>query len=167
MKTVEALCEFKGPAYLRLTGGPGLPVVYEEDFDFRIGKAITLQEGKDIAIFASGTMVYYAREAAKLLAERGMDAAVIDMHTIKPLDADAVKAQLDKKLIVTVEEASVVGGLGSAVAECIAPEKDKPPQLMLGIRDCFPHAGSYAYLLEQCRLTAAQIAEDIAQAAGI
>ena len=60
-----------------------------------------------------------------------------------------------------------MGGLGSAVAECIAMEKDKPPQLMLGIRDCFPHAGSYAYLLEQCRLTAAQIAEDIALAAGI
>ena len=166
VKTVEALCEYEGPAYLRLTGGPGLPVVYEEDFDFRIGKAITLQEGKDIAIFASGAMVYYAREAAKLLAERGMDAAVIDMHTIKPLDADAVKAQLDKKLIVTVEEASITGGLGSAVAECIAMEKDKPPQLMLGIRDCFPHAGSYAYLLEQCRLTAEQIAEDILQACG-
>ena len=164
VKTVEALCEYEGPAYLRLTGGPGLPVVYEEDFDFRIGKAITLQEGKDIAIFASGAMVYYAREAAKLLAERGMDAAIIDMHTIKPLDADAVKAQLNKKLIVTVEEASIVGGLGSAVAECLAPKKNKPPQLMLGIRDCFPHAGSYPYLLEQCRLTAEQIAEDILQA---
>ena len=167
VKAVEALCEFSGPAYLRLTGGPGLPVVYEEDFDFRIGKAIPLRDGKDVAIIAAGTMVRYALEAASLLAERGIDAAVTDMHTIKPLDTEAVKAQLDRKLIVTVEEASIVGGLGSAVAECIAMEKDKPPQLMLGIRDCFPHAGSYAYLLEQCRLTAAQIAEDIALAAGI
>ena len=167
VKTVEALCEFNGPAYLRLTGGPGLPVVYEEDFDFRIGKAIPLREGKDVAIIATGTMVWYALEAAGLLAERGIDAAVTDMHTIKPLDAEAVKAQLDRKLIVTVEEASIVGGLGSAVAESIAMEKDKPPHLMLGIRDCFPHAGSYAYLLEQCRLTAAQIAEDIARAAGV
>ena len=166
VKTVEALCDFDGPAYLRLTGGPGLPVVYEEDFDFRIGKAITVREGKDIAIFAAGTMVYYAKEAAGLLAERGIDAAVIDMHTIKPLDTEAVEAQLDRKLIVTVEEASIVGGLGSAVAECIALKKHKPPQLMLGIRDCFPHAGSYAYLLEQCRLTAAQIAEDIRNAVG-
>ena len=164
VKAVEALCDFDGPAYLRLTGGPGLPVVYEEDFDYRIGKAVTVREGKDIAIFAAGTMVYYAKEAAGLLAEQGIDAAVIDMHTIKPLDTEAVEALLDKKLIVTVEEATVVGGLGSAVAEYIALKKNRPPHLMLGIRDCFPHAGSYLYLLEQCRLTAGQIAEDIAAA---
>ena len=161
VRTVEALCDFKGPAYIRLTGGPGIPVVYEEDMDFRIGKAIPVREGKDIAIIATGTMVHYGRAAAEILSEKGVDAAVIDMHTIKPLDAEAVEAQLDKKLIVTVEEASIVGGLGSAVAECIAPKKQKPPQLMLGIRDCFPHAGSYKYLLEQCRLTGEQIAEDI------
>ena len=94
VKAVEALCEFSGPAYLRLTGGPGLPVVYEEDFDFRIGKAIPLRDGKDVAIIAAGTMVRYALEAASLLAERGIDAAVPDMHTIKPLDTEAVKAQL-------------------------------------------------------------------------
>lgn len=161
MKTVEALCDFDGPAYLRLTGGPGLPVVYEEDFDFRIGKAIPVREGKDIAIFAAGTMVYYAKEAAGLLAEQGIDAAVIDMHTIKPLDTEAVEARLDSKLIVTVEEATVIGGLGSAVAEYTALKKNRPPHLMLGIRDCFPHAGSYAYLLDQCGLTAKKIAESV------
>ena len=165
VKTVEALCDFKGPAYLRLTGGPGLPVVYEEDFDFQIGKGITLREGKDAAVITAGTMVYYAKKAAEILAEKGLDVSVIDMHTIKPLDTGAVDAQLGKKLIVTVEEASVIGGLGSAVAEYLAPKKGKPPQLILGIRDCFPHAGSYAYLLEQCRLTAEQIAEDILRAA--
>ena len=165
VKTVEALCDFKGPAYLRLTGGPGLPVVYEEDFDFQIGKGITLREGKDAAVIAAGTMVYYAKKAAEILAEKGLDVSVIDMHTIKPLDTGAVEAQLDKKLIVTVEEASVVGGLGSAVAEYLAPKKEKPPQLILGIRDFFPHAGGYPYMLEQCRLTAEQIAEDILQAA--
>ena len=164
VKTVEALCGFQGPAYLRLTGGPGLPAVYEEDFDFRIGKAVPLREGRDIAVIASGTMVYYAKKAAEILEEQGISAAVLDMHTIKPLDTEAVEAQLDKKLIVTVEEASIIGGLGSAVAEAIALKKNKPPQLMLGIRDCFPHAGSYPYLLSQCRLTAEQIAEDILQA---
>ena len=165
VKAVEALCDFTGPVYLRLTGGPGLPVVYEEDFDFRIGKAITVREGKDIAVIAAGTMVYYANKAAEILAEKGIEASVIDMHTIKPLDTEAVEARLGKKLIVTVEEASVVGGLGSAVAEYLAPKKDKPPQLILGIRDFFPHAGGYPYLLEQCRLTAEQIAEDILHAA--
>ncbi len=161
VRTVEALCDYGRPAYVRLTGGPGIPVVYEEDMGFRIGKAVSVRDGKDIAIIAAGTMVYYARAAAEILAEKGVSAAVIDMHTIKPADAEAMEAQLDKKLIVTVEEASVIGGLGSAVAECMAMKKNRPPQLMLGIRDFFPHAGSYRYLLEQCRLTEGQIAEDI------
>ena len=161
MKTVEALCDYPHPAYLRLTGGPGLPMVYEDDIDFQIGKAINVREGKDIAIIACGTMVYYAKQAAEILAEKGIDASVIDMHTIKPLDTAAVDAELGKKLIVTVEEATIVGGLGSAIAEHLAPKKAKPAQLMLGIKDTYPHAGTYQYLLENCRLTGPQIAEDI------
>lgn len=164
MKTVEALCDYPHPAYLRLTGGPGLPMVHEDDIDFQIGKAINLREGKDIAIVACGTMVYYAKQAAEILAEKGIEASVIDMHTIKPLDTAAVDAELGKKLIVTVEEATIVGGLGSAVAEHLAPKKEKPAQLMLGIKDTFPHAGTYQYLLENCRLTGPMIAEDIENA---
>ena len=161
VRCVEALCEYDKPAYLRLTGGPGLPVVYEEDMNFRIGKAIPVREGKDIGIIACGTMVHYALAAAELLSAKGIEASVTDMHTLKPLDGEAVDALLDRKLIVTVEEASIIGGLGSAVAEHLALQKQKPPQLMLGIRDCFPHAGSYEYLLDQCGLTAEKIAGDI------
>ena len=161
MKTVEALCDYPHPAYLRLTGGPGLPMVHEDDIDFQIGKAIKLREGKDIAIVACGTMVYYAKQAAEILAEKGIEASVIDMHTIKPIDKEAIDAEIGKQLLVTVEEASIVGGLGSAVAEYIAPKKQKPAQLMLGIKDTFPHAGTYQYLLESCGLTAEQIAADI------
>ena len=161
VRCVEALCEYDKPAYLRLTGGPGLPVVYEEDMNFRIGKAIPLREGKDIGIIACGTMVHYALAAAELLSSKGIEASVTDMHTLKPLDGETVDALLDRKLIVTVEEASIVGGLSSAVAEHLALKKQKPPQLMLGIRDCFPHAGSYEYLLNQCGLTAEKIAGDI------
>jgi transketolase len=161
MKTVEALCDYPHPAYLRLTGGPGLPMVHEDDIDFQIGKAIKLREGKDIAIIACGTMVYYAKKAAELLSGKGIEASVIDMHTIKPIDKEAIDAELGKQLLVTVEEASIVGGLGSAVAEYIAPKKQKPAQLMLGIKDTFPHAGTYQYLLESCGLTAEQIAADI------
>ena len=161
MKAVEALCDYNKPAYLRLTGGPGIPMVYDNDYDFKIGKAVRIREGKDIALIATGTMVYYANQAADILAEKGLDAAVIDMHTIKPLDTEAIDSEMSKKLIVTIEEATIVGGLGSAVADYLAPKKSKPSQLMLGINDCFPHAGSYQYLLEQCRLTGSQIAEDI------
>ena len=161
VKTIEALCDYSHPAYLRLTGGTGNPIVYEEDIDFQIGKAVRIREGKDVAIIACGTMVHYGIQAAEILEQKGISASVIDMHTIKPLDGDAVDEQLDKRLIVTVEEASIVGGLGSAVAEHLSEKKTKPAQLMLGIKDCFPHAGSYQYLLMQCRLTGEQIAEDI------
>lgn len=164
VKVVEALCDYRKPAYLRLTGGPGLPIVYEDDFDFQIGKAIKVREGADVAIFGTGTMVHYALDAAEILSGKGIGAAVIDMHTIKPIDEDCVREQMGKKLIVTVEEASVIGGLGSAVAECLADIREKPPQLILGIKDFFPHAGSYEYLLEQCGLTGAQIADEVEDA---
>ncbi|WP_026653794.1 transketolase family protein [Butyrivibrio proteoclasticus] len=164
VKMVEALCDFEGPVYLRLTGGPGLPVVYEDDIDFQIGKAIRVKDGKDIAIIACGTMVYYSKIAADILEKKGISASVIDMHTIKPLDGVMVDSVLGSKLIVTVEEASTIGGLGSAVAEYISLKKNKPPQLMVGIKDCFPHAGSYQYLLEECELTGEQIAIKIEKA---
>jgi len=161
MKAVEALCNYDKPAYLRLTGGPGLPIVYEDNMDFRIGKAIKVCEGKDIAIIATGTMVYYAREAASILTGRGIEASVVDMHTIKPLDVDAIDEELGKNLIVTIEESTVIGGLGGAVAEYLTTRRKKPAQLILGIKDFFPHAGSYLYLLQQCRLTGKLIAQDI------
>lgn len=161
VKAVEALCDYEKPAYLRLTGGPGLPVVYEEDYNFEIGKAVKIRDGKDIAIIATGTMVYYGMKAAEILAEKNIEATIIDMHTIKPIDVECINEQLDKKLIITIEEASVIGGLGSAVSESIALRRNKPPQLMIGIRDCFPHAGSYQYLLDQCGLTEEKIADEI------
>lgn len=164
VKAVEALCDYEKPAYLRLTGGPGLPVVYEEDYNFEIGKAVKIRDGKDIAIIATGTMVYYGLKAAEILAEKNIEATIIDMHTIKPLDVECINEQLNKKLIITIEEASVIGGLGSAVSESIALRRNKPPQLMIGIRDCFPHAGSYQYLLEQCGLTEEKIADEIESA---
>lgn len=161
VKAVEALCDYDKPAYLRLTGGSGLPIVYEGDIDFQIDKAIIIREGKDIVFISAGTMVYYSLKAAEMLSQEGIDAAVIDMHTIKPLDTDCIDEQIDKKMIVTVEEATTVGGLGSAVAEYLAPKLKKPVQIMIGIEDCFPHTGSYEYLLEQCGLTSEKIAAKI------
>ena len=161
VKTVEALCDYNNPVYLRLTGGTDLPVVYDDDIRYEIGKAIRVREGKDICIIATGSMVYYAKKAAELLTEQGIDTSVVDMHTIKPLDTDCIDDNIEMKAIVTVEEASVIGGLGSAVAEYLAPKKNKPPQLFIGIDDFFPHAGSYQYLLEQCGLNEKAIAEKI------
>ena len=117
---VEAAYLHKGPVYLRF-GRLAVPVINDyEGYKFEIGKAITLREGKDVTIIASGLTVAESLEAAKMLAEDGIDAEVINMHTIKPLDVEAVKASAAKTgKVVTVEEHSVIGGLGSAVSEVV------------------------------------------------
>lgn len=158
VKAVAAIAQYKGPVYLRLTGGPGNPIVYQEEYDFVIGRAITLRKGDDVALVAAGTMVHTALEAAELLAESGVSVQVVDMHTIKPLDTDCLDGLLSHRLLVTVEEHTVCGGLGGAVAEYLAPKRVRPPHLLIGIEDVFPHAGSYDYMLNACGLTADQIA---------
>lgn len=158
IKAVYAAAGTDTPVYLRLSGTMNNPVVYKEDFDFEIGKAITLREGTDIAVIATGTMVYNSLKAAEKLTETGVSVKVVDMHTIKPLDVKAVKETCSAKLIVTVEEHSIYGGLGGAVAEALALERNKPPHLIIGVSGDYPHAASYPYLLEQTGLTADQIA---------
>ncbi|MBO6179400.1 MAG: transketolase [Selenomonadaceae bacterium] len=161
VKSVEAVLDYKGPVYIRLTGGTGNPTVYADDYEFSIGKANILREGKDIAIISSGTMVYQSLKAAEMLMDSGIDSAVVNMHTIKPIDKCCIDSLVDHKLIVTVEEHSVIGGLGSAVAEYLAAKPKKPLQIIIGIEDMFPKAGSYDYLLKQCGLTGEQIANRI------
>ena len=157
VKAVEALADYQRTAYLRLTGGPGNPVVYAEDYAFQLGKAICLREGEDVALIATGTMVHVALETAEALAAQGVSATVVDMHTLKPLDGACLNTLLRHRLLVTMEEHTVCGGLGSAVAEYLAPKRERPPQLLIGIGDVFPHAGSYEYVLESCGLTAEQV----------
>lgn len=161
VKATLAATQFDGPIYLRLTGVMGNPIVYREDYEYEIGKAITIKEGTDISIIATGTMVHYSLKATKLLEEKGISCQVVDMHTIKPIDKDAIYKACNNKMIVTVEEHSVIGGLGSAVAECLTGKTSRPPQLIIGISDEYKHAGSYDYLLDQYGLTAEIIAENI------
>jgi transketolase len=106
-------------------------------------------------------MVWLAVEAAKILAEKGITADLINMHTIKPLDESALLETLPFKLVVTVEEHSIKGGLGGAVAECLAGVRVKPPQLIIGIADDFPSGADYPHLLKQFGLTAPSIAQTI------
>ncbi len=158
-KTVEAAAKFEGPMYIRLTGAVGNPPVYTEDYAFEIGKAVILREPAEVTFIATGSMVHESLEAAKLLEQAGVHAGVINMHTIKPLDVQAVEIALQKsKLLVTVEEHSVIGGLGSALAEYKAMKRDAPPQLILGLPDEFDVTGDYRYLLERHGLVASKIA---------
>ena len=162
VKATEALMDFEGPVYLRLCGEAGDPMVYKEDYQFEIGKAIPLREGADVTIVATGTMVYQTLQAAKKLAEDGIECSVINMHTINPIDKDTIdKYCHDCKLVVTAEEAFVSGGLGASVAEVLVQSgKHIPPMQIIGLSD-FPHAGSYKYMLEQAGLDAVHITERI------
>ena len=159
-----AIADWPGPVYMRLGRYP-VPRLFDDGYRFRIGKATTLRHGGDIAICATGHMVSKAMEAAELLARDRIEAKVINVSTIKPLDEDAVReAAADVALVVSVEEHSIIGGLGSAVAECLSEIVGSPPLVRLGVRDQFGESGSADELLEKYRLTGRLIAEDIRRA---
>ncbi len=162
VKAALAAAEYESSVYIRLTGEAKNPAVYKTDYDFEIGKAITLREGEDITIIAGGTMVYKSLEAAEILSESGLSVAVVNMHTVKPLDTAVIDIACETtKLVVTIEEHSVIGGLGSAVAEHKSTLVNAPPQLTIGIPDTYSKAGEYADLLQTYGLTSKQIAENI------
>jgi transketolase len=162
VKVVHAAAEFDGPMYIRLTGAVGNPPVYTEEYDFEIGKSITLRKGSDIAIFATGSMVYESLEAAKILDNSGISVTVVNAHTLKPFDYGALdRAISSSKIIVTVEEHSIIGGLGSIVAEYKAKFTNCPAQLILGLPDKFGKTAEYRFLLEKYRLVGDKIAIDI------
>ncbi|MEG0894546.1 MAG: transketolase family protein [Oscillospiraceae bacterium] len=158
---IKALLNYDGPAYVRL-GRLAVPVINENaDYKFEIGKGITLQDGNDISIVATGLMVSKALEAAKTLKEQGINARVINIHTIKPLDNDIIiKAAKETKAIVTVEEHNIIGGLGSAVCECLA-ENYPCPVKRIGVNDVFGRSGPANDLLEKFGLSADNIVNTV------
>ena len=162
VKVVNAASEFEGPMYIRLTGAVGNPPVYTEDYDFIIGKSITVKDGADITIIANGSMVYESLQASKILDANGISTKVINMHTIKPLDTEELEKVIStSKVIVSVEEHSVIGGLGSAIAEYKTKFSNSPPHLILGLPDNFGKTAEYRYLLDKYRLVGEKIAADI------
>ena len=157
-KMVKAAYEMEGPVYMRF-GRAATPVFHDEDYDFQIGKGEIIQDGTDVAIIATGIMVPEAIEAGKALAEAGISARVINMATIKPLDEELVlKAAKDCGKIVTVEEHSIIGGLGEAVCSLLA-EQCPTPVRRIGVNDEFGHSGPAAALLQQFGLCADHIVE--------
>ncbi|MCI5760109.1 MAG: transketolase family protein, partial [Eubacterium sp.] len=149
---VEAAYAYKGPVYLRF-GRLAVPVINDRpDYHFEIGRGITLREGKDVTIVATGLEVQSALEAAQKLAADGIDAEVINIHTIKPLDEELILASAKKTgRVVTVEEHSVIGGLGGAVCEVLSA-KAPVPVLRIGVNDVFGESGPAVELLHKYRL---------------
>lgn len=159
-KAVFAAAEFEGPMYLR-TGRLPTGVITEEATPFAIGKANTLREGKDVAIIACGIMVEQAMLAAEALEAEGISAKVVNMHTIKPLDVEAVVKAAECGAIVTAEEHSIIGGLGSAVSEVLAEKRLNVVFERVGINDRFGQSGKPAHLAVEYGLTAENIAATV------
>ena len=159
-KAVFDLYDREGPAYLRL-GRPSVPILYGDDVDFQIGKGIELRDGQDATLIACGIMVSKCLEAADVLAKEGIRVSVVDMHTIKPLDEELiVKKAKETGAILTVEEHSILGGLGSAVCEVVC-EKCPIPVYRLGLRDVFGQSGSPDELLQHYGLTVENIVHNV------
>ena len=158
---VKAAIEYEGPVYLRF-GRRAVPVINDPaTYQFEIGKGITMKEGKDVTIIATGLEVSESLEAAKLLEADGISAEVINIHTIKPLDAELVVASAKKtQKVVTVEEHSVIGGLGGAVAEVLS-EQAPTKMLRIGVMDTFGESGPAKALIEKYGLDAKSIYEKV------
>ena len=164
MAAVEAAVKYEGPVYLRFGRLP-VPQIYDENtYKFEIGKGVQLEEGKDATIIATGLMVPYALEARELLKADGIDAAVVNIHTIKPIDREIIKKAAEKTgAIVTAEEHNVNCGLGSAVAEVLC-EECPVPMLRVGTQDVFGKSGKPYELLKEYGLSAENIAENVKKA---
>lgn len=151
---VKAAYEYEGPVYLRF-GRLAVPVINDRpDYHFELGKGVVLKEGKDVTVVATGLMVSAALDAAEMLAEDGIDAEVINIHTIKPLDKELIVSSAKKTgKVVTVEEHSVMGGLGSAVCDCLS-EKAPTKVLKIGVNDVFGESGTAQAVLHKHGLDA-------------
>ena len=150
-KAVRAAVKHDGPVYIRF-GRAAVPVVFDEDYDFQIGKGSVIREGKDVSIIANGLCVASALEAAEMLAKDGIDAEVVNICTIKPLDEDLIVKTASKTgKVVTAEEHSIIGALGSAVAECLS-EKCPTKMYRIGVRDVFGESASAEVLLHKYML---------------
>jgi len=159
-QVIWAATEYDGPVYIRL-GRPAVPVIFDSNYKFQIGKGIEIREGNDVAIIATGIMTGIAIEASEVLAEEGIRARVINMPTLKPIDKDLIiKAARETKGIVTAEEHNIIGGLGSAVAEIVV-ENFPTKMRMVGINDTFGESGTPEALLVKYGLTKEKIVEKV------
>lgn len=156
---IKAIADFDGPCYVRL-GRAAVNIINDENtYKFEIGKGVTLSGGNDLTIIATGIMVDVALEAKEILANKGINARIINIHTLKPIDSEIlIKAAKETGAIVTVEEHSIIGGLGSAVSEVIS-EEYPVPVLKVGVKDVFGESGLPNQLLEKYGLTASAVVE--------
>lgn len=154
--------EWIGPIYIRLTGGDFIPIINDwSTINFEIGKASYLKKGEDIAFVGCGSILKNVMDVSERLEEIGISSSVINMHTIRPIDKECLDEIRRYKIIFTVEEHSVLGGLGSVICEYMASQKEHPPIIRIGVEDFYPRQGQYEYLLKQCGLDVDSIFEKV------
>ncbi|MDF2522685.1 MAG: transketolase [Clostridiales bacterium] len=159
-KATKSAAEYNGPVYLRLSRAP-VPIIFDDSYNFEIGKGVQLTEGNDVTIIATGYMVQKSLLAAEQLKSHGINARVVNIHTIKPIDKNLlIKCAKETGAIVTAEEHNVIGGLGSAVAEVIVKEFPVPMDFV-GIEDQFAESGDYEKLLEKYGLSVQNIVSKV------
>lgn len=161
-KAIYASINWQGPIFIRI-GRAGVPVINKKDYNFRIGKSVTLKEGNDICIYAIGPMVYESLIAANILEEKGISVKVVNMHTLKPIDKkEIINSAMGKRVIVTVEEHNIIGGLGSAVSEVLSENINGNVKFKrLGLNDEFLTPGKPDVLREHYKLKGKYIAKYI------
>lgn len=160
---LKAIMEYDGPVYFRLNR-PDTPIIFDDDYEFELGKAVVVREGTDVTVFSTGTQTSRAFEAAETLAANGIDVHLVHVPTVKPLDVDTVVAAATKTgLVVTTEEHTVVGGLGGAIAEALAVNAPTP-MILHGIEDVFGESGPDGPLLEKYGISSEKTAEAIKEA---
>ena len=157
-KCLDAALEHDQSVYIRLTGGSNCPIVNKIDYDFKIGKNIELLNGEDIALIATGSMVHTSCQVSEKLKKKNINASVLNVHTIKPIDEKLLIKYLKKfKTIATLEEHNIIGGLGSAISEVISKNSLNIRQLFFGVSDEYKKSGSYYYLKKEYGLLEEQI----------
>ena len=162
LKAIEASMTHDTSTYIRVTGSSNNPIVNEDDYKFEIGKNKIIVNGKDVCIFATGAIVHEAISASKILLENGISTKVVNVHTIKPLNQNEIlKESKDMKLLISLEEHNIIGGLGTAISEVLATNSINSKLIKLGINDAYDKGGEYDYLKEKHGLTAKSIVKKI------
>ncbi len=162
VKTIKSVINLNKPCYIRLTGTSNNPIVNTQDYDFEIGKSVELVTGNDVTLFCNGPLVYNCLEAAKKLKKENINASVVNMHTVKPIDKDKILEKINtNKVIFTAEEHNIIGGLGSAVAEVVSSKNKRCKLIRLGIDDYYPKGGSQKYLQDANGLSIEKIVNTV------
>ena len=162
IKAIDAAIKNKQSTYIRITGGNNNPIIFKKNYNFKIGKTITIEDGKDVCIFATGPIISEALKVREILNQYNLKTKVVNVHTLKPINSGEILNHVKKKkIVVTMEEHNIIGGLGSVISDCLSLENKTPLILKIGIEDRYDKGGSYEFLKRKHNLEAGKVVKKI------